>query len=194
MTNYTPRTALLVVDVQNDFAHPDGSLAVPGAAQVLEVANREVRAARDAGAPVIYTQDWHPDSTPHFEKDGGVWPVHCVGDTWGAAFHDDLLVDGPSIRKGVDGGDGYSGFSVRDPQSGETTGTQLAAVLREHGIESVVIVGLATDYCVVETAVDAVGHGFSATVLEGGVAGVDLKPGDSQRALDRMRSAGVTVE
>ena len=88
-----------------------------------------------AGSPVVYTQDWHPPSTPHFAKDGGIWPVHCVADTWGAQLHPDLVVRGPVVRKGTGGEDGYSGFSMRDPETGETSPTELDGLLREAGAE-----------------------------------------------------------
>ena len=120
MTAYDPTTALLVVDVQNDFADPSGSLYVKGGEEVVPLINREIERARAAGASVIYTQDWHPESTPHFQKDGGVWPVHCVMSTWGAELHRDLVTVGPVVRKGSNGEDGYSGFTQRDPESGET--------------------------------------------------------------------------
>ena len=100
---YGPNAALIVVDMQNDFADPQGSLYVKGAGDILPLLNSEVRLARDAGAFVVYTQDWHPESTPHFEKDGGIWPVHCVGGTWGAELFPTLDVDGPTIRKGSTG-------------------------------------------------------------------------------------------
>jgi nicotinamidase/pyrazinamidase len=89
---YDARTALLVVDVQNDFADPDGSLSVAGGIEIIPRLNGEIERATASGAPVLYTQDWHPISTPHFAKDGGIWPVHCVAETWGAAFHPDLVV------------------------------------------------------------------------------------------------------
>lgn len=191
--SYDRRTALLVVDVQNDFADPRGSLAVAGGTGVIPVANAEITAARAAGALVAYTADWHPETTPHFSKDGGIWPVHCVGGTWGAELHPDLIVDGPTVRKGVQGEDGYSGFSTRDPNTGTRSSTELAALLREHGITGLVICGLATDYCVKETALDAIGEGFATTVLESGVRAVDLEPGDGERALDAIARAGGTV-
>jgi nicotinamidase/pyrazinamidase len=194
MGTYDALTALVVVDVQNDFAASDGSLYVSGGEDVVPVANREVELAHAAGAPIVYTQDWHPQSTPHFAKDGGIWPVHCVQGTWGAAFHPDLRVDGPSVRKGGDGRDGYSGFSVRDPKSGDVSATELESILRERDVEGVVVVGLATDYCVVETVLDAVRLGFRATVLTEGIRAVNLEPGDGERALERMREAGATVE
>ena len=194
MVEYHPRTALLVVDVQNDFADPSGSLYVKDGEEVLPVANGEIERAVGAGALVAYTQDWHPASTPHFQKDGGIWPVHCVQDSWGADLHPDLkVVDGERVRKGSSGEDGYSGFSVRDPMSGQTSPTQLERTLRERGIEHVVVCGLATDYCVVQTALDARRLGFEATVLTGAIRAVDLQPGDGERAVQRMREAGAEL-
>ena len=193
MQLYSPTTALLVVDVQNDFADPSGSLSVRGGEAVVARASREVKRAAAAGAPVVYTQDWHPPSTPHFAKDGGVWPVHCVAGTWGAELHPDLVVDGASVRKGSNGEDGYSGFTMRDPVSGEDRPTELEVILRERGVTGVVICGLATDYCVRATALDALRLGFQTTVLAGGVAAVDLVPGDGRRALDEMSAAGVRI-
>jgi nicotinamidase/pyrazinamidase len=191
---YDDRTALLVVDVQNDFADPNGSLHVRGGHDVIGVLNDEIRAAREAGAHVVYTQDWHPEHTPHFAQDGGIWPVHCVGGTWGAEFHPSLIVvEGETLRKGVDGRDGYSAFSVRDPQSGVTESTELERILREHGIERLVIGGLATDYCVVQTVLDARRLGFDADVLTAAVRAVDLQPGDGDRALARMREVGARL-
>ncbi len=118
-----------------------------------------------------------PPSTPHFFKDGGIWPEHCVRDTWGAEFYPDLHVEGEIVRKGVDGHDGYSGFSVRDPESGETSSTTLEALLRDRQIERLVICGLATDYCVVETVLDARTLGFGVEVVLDAIRAVDLDPG-----------------
>ena len=191
---YDPRTALLIVDVQNDFADPAGSLSVRGGHEVVPVLNTEARAAREAGAYVAYTQDWHPHDTPHFAKDGGVWPVHCLAGTWGAFFHPDLDVHGPSIHKGSNGEDGYSGFTMRDPVTSRTIPTELEDLLREHGIERVVIGGLATDYCVKATALDAVRLGFETTVLDDAIAAVNLKADDGAAALSEMREAGVRIE
>lgn len=191
---YEPATALLVVDVQNDFADPRGSLSVRGGEAVVEAANREIAAALAAHAMVVYTQDWHPESTPHFAKDGGIWPVHCVAGSWGAERHPRLIVDGPTVRKGSHGEDGYSGFSMRDPLTGVTVPTDLDARLRAAAIERVVIAGLATDYCVRATALDAVALGYATTVVGDAVAAVDLEPGDGARALDELRVAGVTIE
>jgi nicotinamidase/pyrazinamidase len=194
MQPYGQNTALIVVDVQHDFADPSGSLAVRGGADVVPVLNAESAAARTAGGSVLYTADWHPPRTPHFVTDGGIWPVHCVAGTPGAAFHRDLVVDGPVVRKGANGEDGYSGFTMRDPTSGATIPTELEALLRQRGVSRVVIGGLATDYCVKATALDAVRLGFEAAVLVDGVRAVDLAPGDGDRALAEMRAAGVELQ
>ena len=193
MVTYDPRAGLVVLDVQNDFADPSGSLYVNGADDVGPVVNAEFESALAAGATVAYTQDWHPPSTPHFQKDGGIWPVHCVNDTWGAALHPALRVRGETVRKGVDGEDGYSGFSVRDPAGGQVAPTRLEPLLRERGVKRLVICGLATDYCVVETVLDARRLGFPTTVLEAGIRAVELNPGDGARAVARMREAGAEI-
>ncbi|MEX0630371.1 MAG: isochorismatase family protein [Chloroflexota bacterium] len=193
MALYDSSTALLVVDVQNDFADPSGSLSVRGGADIVPRLNAEIQRALEAGSTVIYTQDWHPPSTPHFAKDGGIWPVHCVTDTWGAAFHPALVVAGPSVRKGINGEDGYSGFTMRDPVTGADRPTELESMLRERGVARVVIGGLATDYCVRATAMDAVDRGFAVAVLTDAVAAVDLQPGDGERALDEVAAAGADL-
>jgi nicotinamidase/pyrazinamidase len=190
---YGPRTALLVVDVQNDFADPSGSLYVPGAGGVVDHANAQIAAARAAGAPIVYTQDWHPPVTPHFAAHGGTWPVHCVRQTWGAAFHPDLVVAGEVVQKGTGGEDGYSAFTVRDPVTGQERPTRLVTVLRCAGVTGVVVIGLATDYCVLDSALDARRLGFHTVVLAEGVRPVDLQPGDGDRALERMAAAGAHV-
>jgi nicotinamidase/pyrazinamidase len=194
MTEYGPATALIVVDVQNDFADPGGSLSVSRAGHILPRVNAEVATARAAGSPVVYTQDWHPETTPHFAKDGGIWPVHCVAGTWGADLHPDLLVDGEIVRKGSNGEDGYSGFTMRDPVSGAEMPTPLEGMLRAQGVERVVICGLATDYCVNATALDARRLGFDTVVLRRAVAAVNLNPGDEERALSAMATAGAELQ
>jgi nicotinamidase/pyrazinamidase len=191
---YDPRTALIVVDVQNDFADPAGGLSVAGGDAIVPAVNAELTSASAAGAFVVYTQDWHPASTPHFAKDGGIWPVHCVADTWGAELHPDLLeVEGDRVRKGVNGEDGYSGFTMRDAETGETIPTELEELLRAREIERVVVCGLATDYCVKATAIDAATLGFSTSVLLEAARAVNLSPGDDERAVNEMRAAGVTI-
>ena len=190
---YGPTTALIVVDVQNDFADPDGSLTVSGAGMVVAAVNREILAALAGGATIIATQDWHPDVTPHFAKDGGPWPVHCVGGTWGAELEPGLELpdSAPRVRKGANGEDGYSGFTMRDPTTGATSPTELDGLLRAATIESVVVVGLATDYCVKATALDAIDLGYRAAVITDAIAAVDVDPGDGERALDELAAAGV---
>lgn len=194
MTRYDAATALLVVDVQNDFADPAGGLYVPGGEQIPALAHVEIEAALSADGFVIYTQDWHPASTPHFRKDGGIWPVHCVEGTWGAELHPQLPVEGPVVRKGRHGEDGYSGFSMRDPTTGEATATELQGLLRERGVERVVVAGLAADYCVKETALDARRLGYPTLLLTDAIRAVDLQPGDGERAIREMRAAGVMVD
>lgn len=193
MTGYDASTALVVVDVQNDFADPSGSLYVRGGENVVSQINDEIQLALSDGALVVYTQDWHPPSTPHFAKDGGVWPVHCVAETWGAELHNDLLVAGPSVRKGSNGEDGYSGFTMRDPVSGDDRPTELAALLSDRDVTRVVVGGLATDYCVLGTVLDARRLGFETLVLTEAVAAVELTPGDGQAALGQMAEAGAEL-
>ncbi len=190
---YAADVALVVVDMQVDFGSPDGSLYVSGGEETLPVIDVELAAAEAAGAPVFYTQDWHPPTTPHFAKDGGIWPVHCVQDTPGAQLLPDLRVIGPVVRKGSDGADGYSGFSVRDPVSGDTTATELGALLDEAGVRRVIVVGLAGDYCVKETALDGRRLGYQVSVPLGATRFVNLQPGDDDRAVEELRSAGVDV-
>jgi nicotinamidase/pyrazinamidase len=191
---YDTGTALIVVDIQNDFADPKGSLYVNGGEEIVSVLNREIDKASGGGALVVYTQDWHPPETPHFEKDGGIWPVHCVMGTWGAEFHPDLGIAGEVIRKGSGGEDGYSAFTARDPETDREKPTGLEDTLRAHNIERVAVIGLATDYCVKETALDSARKGFSTTILSEGIRAVDRAAGDGKRALEEVRRAGGVVE
>jgi nicotinamidase/pyrazinamidase len=189
---YDEKTTLVVVDVQNDFADPGGNLHVQGGEAVVPKVNDEVSRALAAGAMVVYTQDWHPESTPHFQKDGGIWPVHCVQGTWGAEFHPGLEVAGPVVRKGANGEDGYSGFTMRDPETGEQTATPLRGLLDERGTERVVVVGLALDVCVKATALDAVAS-FDTAVVVGATAPVELQQGDGARAVEELEASRVTI-
>ena len=190
MAEYDAPTALIVVDVQNDFADPNGSLYVSG----VERVNEEIARARESGSPVFYTQDWHPEHTPHFAQDGGIWRVHCVQESWGAAFHPALTVEGEVVRKGSNGEDGYSGFTMRDPTSGEETPTALGERLSEGGIERVIVAGLATDYCVKETALDGRRLGLKTGVVRDAIAAVNLEERDGAQALEAMGAAGATLE
>lgn len=190
---FDERTALVVVDVQNDFADPAGGLYVRGGEEVVPRINDLIAEARAAGATVAYTQDWHPAETPHFERFGGTWPVHCVAGTWGAELHPDLHVDGPVVRKGTGGEDGYSGFTVRDVESGEDLPTDLDAELRRRGVERAVVVGIALDVCVRATVLDAVRLGYDTTVVVDATRPVELQPGDGERAAGEMAAAGAQV-
>jgi nicotinamidase/pyrazinamidase len=191
---YDPATALVVVDMQNDFADPAGSLFVAGGDALVGPLNAEIQVARAAGAAVVFTQDWHPPVTPHFQAQGGVWPAHCVRDTWGAEIVPGLDVAGaPVVRKGMGGEDGYSGFTMRDPVSGVEIPTELDALLREAGVTALVVVGLALDVCVKATALDALLLGYRVTVLEGGSRPVELSPGDGAAAVEELRAAGAGV-
>ncbi len=193
---YGPDTALIVVDVQNDFASPEGSLYVRDGETVIPFINAQVEAATAGGSVVVFTQDWHPPSTPHFVTGGGPWPVHCVAGSPGSAFHPALTVaeDATVLRKGVGGEDGYSAFTLLDPATGAASATGLADRLKDAGITRVVVVGLALDYCVRATAVDAVQSGFETTVLADGTRAVDLRAGDGPRAVVAMVGVGVIVE
>ena len=188
---FTPDSALIVVDMQNDFAHPDGSLYVRGAESVIASVNAQIVKALAAGSRVVYTRDWHPESTPHFEKDGGIWPVHCVAGSWGAAYHERVLIAGPEVKKGRNGEDGYSGFSMRDPLTGDETSTGLLDLLGD--AKSVVVTGLALDYCVKETALDARRHGLDVFLPLGATAAVDLSEGDGEAAVRALQTVGVTI-
>ncbi len=191
--SYDDATALIVVDVQNDFAHPEGGLYVRGGEEIIPAVNDEVRATQSSGGLVIYTQDWHPETTPHFAKDGGIWPTHCVQGTWGARFHDDLDVVGAIVRKGTGGEDGYSGFTVQHPVNGETRTTGLDDLLKERAIQKLVVVGLALDVCVKDTVLEARSLGYQVTVLSEGTRPVNLSPGDGRAALGAMSDSGARI-
>ena len=177
-------TALIVVDFQNDFARPDGALSVPAGEEIAGRIN--AHAASGDYDLVLATRDWHPRDHGSFAAQGGPWPEHCVQGTEGAELHPDLdtaPIDA-IVDKGQDPGtDGYSGFDA----------TGLAQRLRERGVEEVTIVGLATDYCVRNTALDALREGFAVRVDPDAVRGVDVEPGDSERALEAVRAAGASV-
>jgi len=192
-SRYDPHVALVVVDVQNDFADSRGSLCVPGGVEIVSPVNKEIGLALAGGAAVVYTGDWHPTHTPHFAQDGGIWPVHCVQSTWGAKLHPDLTVSGPVIHKGAHGEDGYSGFSMRNPIGGLSVPTELDATIAAGGARRLVVVGLATDYCVKATALDGVRLGYETAVLLDCVRAVDLEPGDGIRAIQAMAEGGVTL-
>lgn len=190
---FDPHTALVIVDVQNDFADPRGSLYVSGGEQTIPLINALADAAHAAHALVVYTQDWHPDSTPHFVDQGGKWPPHCVRDTWGAQLHPNLIVDGPVVRKGTGAEDGYSGFTAYDLAADRRQPTGLDDLLRSHGIEHVVVVGLARDVCVKETVLDARRLGYRTTVLIDATRPVSTAPADDQQTTQALVDAGAEL-
>lgn len=183
--SHEPKQALIVVDVQNDFC-PGGSLAVAHGDQVVAPLNNLITQFLDRGAPVFRTRDWHPASAKHFAVYGGTWPVHCVQGTWGAEFHPDLLDDPrmTTISKGIDeSADGYSGFD----------GTNLSQLLRGQAVEEVLVGGLATDYCVKHTVLDALREGFKVKALADAMRPVNLKPNDGEQAINEMSEAGAEI-
>ncbi|HEV8633787.1 MAG TPA: bifunctional nicotinamidase/pyrazinamidase [Chloroflexota bacterium] len=183
--------ALILVDVQNDFC-PGGALAVPEGDRVVPALNREVDRFSRAGRPVVASRDWHPAETTHFQSGGGPWPPHCVQGQPGAQFHRDLRLprDAIVVSKGTGPReDAYSAFQARDDQ-----GRALTDLLRRRGVRHLVVGGLATDYCVRATVLDGLRQGFEVTVLEDAIRGVDLQPGDSERARAEMRDAGARFE
>jgi nicotinamidase/pyrazinamidase len=182
--------AFLIVDVQNDFC-AGGALAVPDGDAVVPVINRVARAMADRGAPIFASRDWHPRESRHFAAHGGPWPVHCVAGTPGAQFHPGLeLPDGTRV---VTKGDtvfdhGYSAFDGHLDD-----GRALARVLSDAGVTRLVVGGLATDYCVLHSVLDARRAGFDVLLLEDAVRGVNVAADDSRRAVERMERDGVEV-
>ena len=175
--------ALILVDVQNDFV-PGGALPVPEGDAIAPRVRELIESGRfDL---VVATRDWHPANHASFAEQGGPWPPHCVQGSPGAELHDSL--DRSKIDHVVDVGsgqtdEGYSGFEKSD----------LADILNQNNIDEVTVVGLATDYCVRATALDAIKEGFATTVDREGIRGIDVRPGDSERALEEIRAAGGAV-
>jgi nicotinamidase/pyrazinamidase len=184
------RDALVVVDVQNDFC-PGGSLAVPEGDRVVPVLNRYMGRFAEAGAPIFVSRDWHPSKTKHFQAYGGVWPPHCVQGTAGAAFHAQLGLprEAVVVSKGMDPEqDAYSAFQAEDER-----GTPFTSALESRGVRRLFVGGLATDYCVKATVLDARRQGLDVVVLADAVRAVDVNPGDGERAMEEMRAAGARV-
>lgn len=188
-----PDHALVVVDMQRDFADTAGSLYVRGGEELLAPITEAIERTRAAGGLVVYTQDWHPRETPHFAEFGGLWPVHCVIDSAGAELVSGLPVHGPVVQKGSGPEDGYSGFSVLHLPTGENRETELSGILDENGIMAITIVGLAGDWCVKETAIDGVRLGYRVTVPLAMTRFVELASGDRDAAVAKMQDAGVIV-
>lgn len=178
------KQALIVVDVQNDFC-PGGTLAVPHGDEVVAPLNKLIDEFLERGDPVYKSRDWHPPTTKHFATYGGTWPVHCVQNTTGAEFHP-ALRDDPRIKvisKGLGDKDCYSAFDETD----------LESQLEKAGVEEVVVGGLATDYCVKNTVIDALKRGFKVKAVEDAMRPVELQPGDGERAIEEMRAAGAEI-
>jgi nicotinamidase/pyrazinamidase len=178
------KRALIVVDVQNDFC-PGGALAVPKGDEVVGPLNGLIEEFLLRDEPVYKSRDWHPPQTKHFKEFGGTWPPHCVQETRGAEFHPELL-DDPRITiisKGMGDENNYSAFD----------GTDLAARLREQGVEEVWVGGLATDYCVKNTVLDALHEGFQVKSIANAMRPVELQPGDGERAIEEMRHNGAEI-
>jgi nicotinamidase/pyrazinamidase len=184
------KDALIIVDVQNDFC-PGGALGVEDGDKIVPILNGYMNRFAAAGLPIVVTRDWHPRQTSHFKDYGGVWPVHCVQNTSGAEFHRELKLPPNSILVSKGAGadeDAYSAFQATDDR-----GAPLAELLRGLAVGRIFVGGLATDYCVKHTALDGLREGFAVVVLADAIRGVDLKPGDSTRALSEMRAAGVST-
>lgn len=179
---FTPEDALLVIDMQVDFL-PGGALGVPQGDAVLAPVNRLLRLFASQGLPIYASRDWHPQNHCSFAARGGPWPPHCVAGTPGAAFSNQLDLPAAAVvvsKADTADADAYSAFN----------GTHLADQLRERGVRRVVVCGLATDYCVLNTVIDAREHGFAVLVVPEAMRAVDVVPGDGERALARMAALG----
>ncbi len=179
------KQALVIVDLQNDFC-PGGSLAVPDGDKIVPIVNDLIERFSRAGLPILATRDWHPEGHPSFKAQGGLWPPHCVQNTPGARFPPNLrLPDSATVISKADSKekDAYSGFE----------GTDLAALLEEAGVDRIVVCGLATDYCVRATALDGLRAGVKVTVVEDAIRGVEVQPGDAEKALAELQKAGASL-
>ena len=184
------KDALVIIDVQNDFC-PGGSLAVRGGDEVVAILNKYIEKFTRAKLPIFATRDWHPEKTKHFKAFGGLWPPHCVQGTQGAEFRADLALPQDAVIVSAGMGfdeEGYSGFDGKD-----ANGVGLADLLRDRRVERIFVGGIATDYCVKETVLDALKHGFKAVLLEDAVRGVNLRPDDSEQAIAEMVRAGAST-
>jgi nicotinamidase/pyrazinamidase len=181
------KKALLVVDLQNDFC-PAGALAVPEGDKIVPTINKYIKIFSRNKLPIFASRDWHPIKTKHFKDFGGVWPVHCIQNTKGASFHPKLKLPKEAILlyKGMDPNkNSYSAFQAEDPR-----GVEFLNLLRLFGIKELYIGGLATDYCVKSSAIDATKFGFKVRLLVDAIKGVDLKKGDSEKAIQEMAKKG----
>jgi len=174
--------ALILVDIQNDFC-PGGALAVKEGDLIVDPANQLIKWFDSEGLPIVFTRDWHPIDHISFKENGGIWPTHCVAGTIGADFHKDINFPSVAIvvsKAKSEKKEAYSGFQ----------GTGLASTLRDMGVEWLVVIGLATDYCVKNTVIDALKLGFQVQVVNEGIRGVNINPEDSEKAIIEMKSHG----
>ena len=184
------KEALIIVDVQNDFC-PGGALAVPGGDVVVPVLNQYARHFAERGTPIIATRDWHPVQTRHFKDFGGIWPAHCVQGSVGAELHPALHLPTSTVvlEKGAGSAeDAYSGFQAQNQD-----GIALTDLLRRHEARQLYVGGLATDYCVKSTVLDALAQGFVVTLLLDAVRGVNLQPHDAEAAIEEMARRGAAM-
>lgn len=184
------KPALVIVDVQNDFC-PGGALSVPDGDKVVPVLNEYIRKWQAAGHPIYASRDWHPEKTTHFKEHGGPWPRHCVQGDRGAEFHPDLSLPDKAVVVSKGAGpteDAYSAFHGKGPLH-----MPLVELLRAQGVTDVFVGGLATDYCVRSTVIDALALGFKATFLVDASRGVNVRPGDAEEAIAEMVRAGADV-
>jgi len=179
--------ALLIVDVQNDFC-PGGALAVPGGDRIIPILNQYIKLFHKTKLPIFASRDWHPKVTKHFKEFGGPWPVHCLQDSRGAKFHPDLNLPSTTIilSKGMDPKkDSYSAFQGVDKE-----GHSFLQILKKFNIKELYVGGLATDYCVKSSALDALKLGFEVKLLTDAMKGVNLKADDSKNAMEEMVKGG----
>ncbi len=188
--NVKDNCCLIVVDVQNDFC-PGGTLAIKQGDKVVPVLNSWIQKFHNVKAPIVYTRDWHPKDHISFLDYGGIWPSHCVQQTYGAEFHPDLVCHGCICSKGfIRNKEAYSGF---DGYVNGLDGPRLDQWLKQKGVEQIYVGGLATDYCVKATALDGIKNGYKVYLLENGIRAVDVKQGDGHRSIQEMTDAGVLL-
>jgi len=179
--------ALLIVDVQNDFC-PGGALAVPEGDKIIPVLNKYIKIFSRKKLPIFASRDWHPRDTKHFKQFGGPWPKHCIQNTKGAGFHRSLKFSKETVilSKGMDPDkDSYSAFQAID-----SNGTEFLQLLKIFGVKELFVGGLATDYCVKSSVLDALKSGLKVDLLIDAIKGVNIRPKDSEDAMEEMVSRG----
>ncbi len=187
MSSLELKKALLVVDVQNDFC-PGGALGIQGGHKIIPIVNRYIKCFEKENLPIFITRDWHPKDTRHFRQFGGVWPEHCIEGSPGAQFHTDLKLPEEAcvMSKRMDPEiDSYSAFQATD-----SSGTLLPNLLKTLGVAEIYVAGLATDYCVKYSVLDALKEGLKVFILTDAIAGVNRQPEDSSLALEEMVNSG----